>query len=108
MIRRPDGLYVRDLVTGNGTIASRPRRIVVRYVGIFPNGKAFDSGEITVELGANRVIRAWEEGLLGMRVGGKRLLISPANLAYGSKGAEDMIPPNQVLVFEMQLMSVAP
>ena len=61
---------------------------------------------VTVTLGTNKVIRAWEEALLGMRVGGRRRLVTPPNLAYGSRGAGDDIPPNAVLVFEMQVMSI--
>jgi FKBP-type peptidyl-prolyl cis-trans isomerase len=107
MIRRPSGLYVRDYEAGTGTVASRDRTAVVRYNGIFPDGKVFDSGEITVVLdGKGKVIRAWEEGLLGMRVGGKRRLVSPPHLAYGARGAPPTIPPNAVLVFDMSLLSV--
>lgn len=106
MIRRPSGLYVEDLAAGTGTVASRERTLVVRYIGWLPNAKKFDEGEITVTLGQNKVIRAWEDGLLGMRVGGRRLLVSPSSLAYGSRGAGTDVPPNTVLVFVMQLQSV--
>ena len=106
MTRRASGLYVQDLVTGNGAVAARGRSIVVRYTGWLPTGKQFDSGEITVTLGQNKTIRAWEEGLLGMRVGGKRKLVVPPNLGYGNRAAGDQIPPNSVLVFEMEAMSV--
>lgn len=107
MVRRPSGLYVRDYEAGTGTVASRDRTAVVRYNGILPDGKIFDSGEITVVLdGKGKVIRAWEEGLLGMRVGGKRRLVSPPHLAYGARGAPPTIPPNAVLVFDMSLLQV--
>ena len=106
MIKRPSGLYVEDLAAGTGTVASRERTVVVRYIGWLPNGKKFDEGEITVALGQNKVIRAWEDGLLGMRVGGRRLLVSPPSLAYGARGAGNDVPPNSVLVFLMQLQSV--
>jgi FKBP-type peptidyl-prolyl cis-trans isomerase FkpA len=106
MIRRPSGLYVEDLSVGTGQVAARERTVVVRYVGWLPNGKTVDQGEITVALGKNQVIRAWEDGLLGMRVGGRRLLVTPSALAYGGRGAGDAIPPNSVLVFVMQLQSV--
>lgn len=105
MSRRADGLYVQDLVVGSGGVATLGRTVVVRYTGWLPDGKQFDAGEITVTLGSNKTIRAWEEGLLGMRVGGKRRLISPANLAYGNTATGE-IPPNSVLVFEMELQSV--
>lgn len=105
MLRHPSGLYVQDVKTGTGAVAASGRTVVVRYVGWLPNGKQFDSGEITVTLGSNKTIPAWEEGLLGMRVGGQRRLVSPPNLAYGARGAGDDIPPNAVLVFLMELTS---
>src|SRR5690242_19598164 len=67
MIKRPSGLYVEDLATGNGSVASRERTVVVRYIGWLPTAKKFDEGEITLTLGQNKVIRAWEDGILGMR-----------------------------------------
>ncbi len=105
MTRRASGLYVQDLATGTGAVATRGRTVVVKYEGWLPNGKQFDSGEITVTLGSNKTIRAWEDGLLGMRVGGRRRLVVPPSLAYGSSGAGE-IPPNAVLVFEMEMTSV--
>src|SRR6185437_3234376 len=69
MTRRASGLYVQDLRMGDGAIAARDRTVAIKYVGWLPNGKEFDRGEISVSLGKNSVIRAWEEGLLGMRVG---------------------------------------
>jgi len=106
MVRRASGLYVQDLATGTGAIAVSGRSVIVRYVVWLPDGKQVDAGEITVELGSNKTIRAWEEGLLGMRVGGKRRLVVPPALGYGSRGAGDAIPPNAVLVFEMEARSV--
>jgi FKBP-type peptidyl-prolyl cis-trans isomerase len=106
MSRRASGLYVQDLVVGTGAVAARERTVVVRYTGWLPNGKEFDSGEISVTIGSNKTIRAWEEGLLGMRVGGKRRLVVPPSLGYGARGAGDEIPPNSVLVFEMEARSV--
>lgn len=106
MTKRASGLYVQDLEMGTGAVAIRGKSAVVRYAGWLANGKQFDSGEVTVTLGTNKVIRAWEEGLLGMRVGGRRRLVTPPNLGYGSRGAGDDIPPNSVLVFEMQIMSI--
>lgn len=107
MVRRPTGLYVRDLVTGNGPVATLGRSVVVRYTGWLADGKQIDSGEITVTLGSNKTIRAWEEGLLGIRAGGKRRMIVPPHMGYGAKGAGDgAIPPNSILVFEMDAISV--
>ena len=106
MVRRPSGLYVQDLVTGSGSVAVSGRSVVVRYTGWLPSGKRFDGGEITVTLGSNKTIRGWEEGLLGMRVGGKRRLIVPPHLGYGAKAAGETIPANSVLVFEMEAVSI--
>ncbi len=106
MSRHASGMYVQELAQGTGAIALRGRSVIVRYTGWLADGKQFDSGEITVGLGTNKTIRAWEEGLLGMRVGGRRRLVVPPALGYGSRGAGDTIPPDAVLVFDMELMSV--
>jgi peptidylprolyl isomerase len=106
MMRRSSGLYVKDLTVGSGSVAAQGRTAVVRYSGFLPGGKRFDSGEITISIGAGKVIRAWDEGVLGMRVGGRRRLIAPPHLAYGSRGAPPDIPPNAVLVFDMELTQV--
>jgi len=106
MLRRNSGLYVQDLAVGTGSVAAQARTAVVRYAGYLPDGKEFDSGEITISIGAGKVIRAWDEGVLGMRVGGRRRLIAPPHLAYGSRGAPPTIPPNAVLVFVMELTQV--
>ena len=106
MVKRASGLYVQELTPGTGAIAVRGRTAVVRYTGWRADGKQFDDGEITVALGSHQTIAAWEEGLLGMRVGGKRRLVVPPSLAYGERGAGTDIPPNAVLVFDMTLQSV--
>jgi FKBP-type peptidyl-prolyl cis-trans isomerase FkpA len=106
MTKRASGMYVQDLTPGTGSVAIRGRTVVVHYAGWLPSGKQFDAGEISVTLGNNKTIAAWEEGLLGMRVGGKRRLVVPPNLAYGARGAGNDIPPNAVLVFDMEVTSV--
>jgi len=105
MVRRPSGLYVQDLQTGTGAFAARGRTVIVRYSGFLADGKLFDSGEVSVTLGSNKTIRAWEEGLLGMRVGGRRRIVVPPAMGYGARGSGDVIPPNAVLVFDMEMMS---
>jgi FKBP-type peptidyl-prolyl cis-trans isomerase len=109
MTKRPSGLYLKNLVIGTGAIATRGRSAVVRYAGYLPSGTLFEGGdasaEITVALGSNATIRGWEEGLPGMRVGGKRRLIIPPSLGYGAKGSGP-IPPNSVLIFDMELIAV--
>lgn len=105
MIRHASGMYVQDLTIGTGAVAITGRTVVVRYSGWLANGTRFDTGEITVTLGTNKTIQAWEEGLLGMRVGGKRRLVVPPAMGYGAAGSGE-IPPNAVLVFEMEMRSV--
>ncbi|HVX39419.1 MAG TPA: FKBP-type peptidyl-prolyl cis-trans isomerase [Gemmatimonadaceae bacterium] len=105
MLRHPSGLYVQDLATGTGAVAFRGKTLVVRYTGWLADGTEFDSGEITVTLGGKGVIPGWEEGLLGMRVGGRRRLIVPPELGYGAAG-QGKIPPNAVLVFDMELTGI--
>jgi FKBP-type peptidyl-prolyl cis-trans isomerase FkpA len=105
MSRRPSGLYVQDLESGTGAVVTRGRTAVVRYTGWLANGDEFDSGEVSVSVGSHQTIPAWEEALLGMRVGGKRRIVTPPNLAYGASGA-GKIPPNAVLVFDMEVTDV--
>ena len=106
MVKRASGLYVQDLTMGTGGFASRGKTAVLRYTGWRADGKQFDDGEITMTLGKGQTIAAWEEGVLGMRVGGKRRLVVPPNLGYGARGFGDDIPPNAVLVFDITLQSV--
>jgi FKBP-type peptidyl-prolyl cis-trans isomerase len=105
MVRRASGMYVQDLQMGTGAVATRGRTVIVRYSGFLADGKMFDSGEVSVTLGSNKTIRAWEEGLLGMRVGGRRRIVVPPAMGYGARGSGDVIPPNAVLVFDMEMMS---
>ncbi len=107
-ITTPSGLKYQDLVVGNGALAENGMAVRVNYTGTFTDGRKFDSsydrGEpITITLGAGQVIRGWDEGLKGMRVGGKRKLIIPPDLAYGPEGRPG-IPPNSTLVFEVELV----
>lgn len=110
MNRSASGLYTQDLVVGTGAEATVGRNVQVHYTGWFPNGTLFDtsrdSGQpIPVTLGQHRVIEGWEEGLLGMRVGGQRKLVIPSDLGYGDAGYGG-IPGHQVLVFDVELVSV--
>jgi hypothetical protein len=105
MLRHASGLYVQDVHVGTGAVALAGKSMVVRYVGYLSDGKKFDSGEITVTIGSSSTIQAWKEGLLGMRVGGQRRLVSPPNLAYGSRGAGSDIPPYAVLVFDIEMVA---
>ena len=99
------GVYYKDLVVGAGTELVVGKAASVNYVGTLPNGTQFDAGQYTFTPGAHRVIPGWEEGVPGMKVGGKRLLVIPPDLGYGATG-QGSIPPNAVLVFTVELLSV--
>ena len=106
----PSGLRITDLVVGSGAEAVSGKVVVVNYRGTLENGKEFDSsygrGPFSFPLGAGRVIRGWDEGVAGMKVGGKRKLVIPPDLAYGERGAGGVIPPNATLIFEVELLEV--
>ncbi|HEX8702616.1 MAG TPA: FKBP-type peptidyl-prolyl cis-trans isomerase [Myxococcaceae bacterium] len=111
MERRESGLYVQDLVVGTGATApSSGRTVVVHYTGWLADGTKFDSSRdrgntFSFTIGRGDVIRGWDEGVPGMRVGGKRKLVIPANLGYGGS-PRGSIPANSVLVFDVELISV--
>ena len=110
-------LVKTDTAVGKGTEAVAGRTVEVHYTGWLhdpkaPNqrGKQFDSsvgrGPFTFPLGSGRVIKGWDEGVAGMKVGGKRTLVIPPELGYGSRGAGSIIPPNATLVFDVELLDV--
>ncbi len=108
----PSGLQIEDVTVGTGTEAAEGNTVEVHYVGTFPDGKGFDSSRsrgrpFSFQLGAGRVIKGWDEGVAGMKVGGKRNLIIPPELGYGARGAPGAIPPNAVLHFEVELLKVS-
>ena len=106
------GLTIEDTALGEGAAAAPGRTVSVHYSGWLAGGRKFDSsrdrGEpFEFELGAGQVIPGWDEGVQGMKVGGKRTLTIPPHLGYGARGVGNAIPPNATLVFEVELLSVA-
>jgi FKBP-type peptidyl-prolyl cis-trans isomerase len=99
-------LVIEDVVVGTGATAVSGDTLTVRYVGTFLDGRQFDAGSFSFRLGAGAVIAGFDQGLVGMRVGGRRRLTIPADLAYGSRG-QGSIPPNTPLRFEVELLSIA-
>ncbi|GAC1351670.1 MAG: FKBP-type peptidyl-prolyl cis-trans isomerase [Polyangiales bacterium] len=105
-------LEKQDLVVGTGAEAKSGKRVKVHYTGTLTDGKKFDSSldrqrPFQFNLGAGEVIRGWDEGVAGMKVGGKRKLTIPADLGYGTAGAPPLIPANATLVFEVELLEVS-
>lgn len=106
----PDGLRFLDEVIGNGTEVKTGDTVTVNYLGTLENGTKFDSSydrnqPFTTQIGVGQVIKGWDEGIVGMKVGGKRKLVIPAELGYGAQAAGS-IPPNSTLIFEVELISV--
>ena len=107
----PDGLKYTDDQVGTGAVAQAGKNVSVHYTGWLLDGTKFDSSldrgqPFTFPLGAGRVIKGWDEGVEGMKVGGKRTLIIPPALGYGARGAGGVIPPNARLTFEVVLLGV--
>ena len=105
------GLKYEDLVEGNGDTAKAGQMVTVHYTGWLENGQKFDSSKdrndpFAFPLGAGHVIRGWDEGVQGMKVGGTRILVIPPQLGYGARGAGGVIPPNATLMFEVELLDV--
>ncbi len=108
----PKKLVEKDLIVGKGPVAKTGDFITVQYVGVdYKTGKQFDASwdrgqPFPFQLGAGQVIPGWDKGIVGMRVGGRRELIIPSDLAYGAKGQPPTIKPNSTLVFIVDLLSV--
>ena len=111
-VTTPSGLMIEEMKIGEGEAAKSGDDVTVHYTGWLTNGKKFDSSvdrrdPFRFSLGRGNVIAGWDEGVAGMKVGGKRKLTIPPNLGYGAYGAGGVIPPNATLVFEVELLGVA-
>ncbi len=107
-----NGLVIEDIVAGEGVEALDHNKVIVNYTGTLEDGSIFDSSlnpgrePFTFTLGVGSVIKGWDLGVKGMKVGGKRKLTIPPDLGYGDRGAGNVIPPNTTLYFEVELLEV--
>lgn len=106
------GLKYVDVVVGKGASPTAGKQVKVHYTGTLENGKKFDSSvdrnePFSFVIGVGQVIPGWDEGVMTMKVGGKRKLIIPSKLGYGARGAGGVIPPNATLLFDVELLDVA-
>jgi len=107
----PESLKIEDLQEGSGAEATAGKKVTVHYVGTLTDGTKFDSSRdrgkgFSFKLGAGEVIKGWDQGVAGMKVGGLRRLTIPHELAYGERGFPGAIPPRATLVFEVELLAV--
>jgi FKBP-type peptidyl-prolyl cis-trans isomerase FkpA len=111
MTKTPSGLRYQNIAQGQGAEAAAGRTASVHYTGWLTNGEKFDSSRdrnqpFSFTLGAGQVIAGWDEGVSGMKAGGRRKLVIPASLGYGTSGAPPDIPPGATLVFDVELLDV--
>lgn len=112
IVTTPSGLKYVEIQVGTGAIPKTGQKVTVHYTGTLENGKKFDSSldrgqPFQFQIGIGQVIKGWDEGLSTMKVGGKRKLIIPPDLGYGSRGAGGVIPGNATLIFTVELLGVS-
>jgi len=112
VVSTPSGLKYIELKEGEGAQPQTGQTVVVHYTGTLEDGTKFDSSRdrnrpFSFKLGAGRVIKGWDEGIATMKVGGRRRLIIPPELGYGSRGAGGVIPPNATLIFDVELLKIS-
>jgi len=105
------GLQYVDEAVGEGASPQAGQKVTVHYTGTFPDGRKFDSSRdrstpFVFTIGQGQVIRAWDEGVMTMKIGGRRILTVPSHLGYGAAGAGRVIPPNATLLFDVELLGV--
>lgn len=107
----PEGLVITEVLIGTGEVATAGQNVAVHYTGTLVDGTKFDSSidrgqPIVFTLGVGQVIKGWDQGIAGMKVGGKRKLTIPADLAYGNRAVGDVIPANATLLFDVELVGI--
>ena len=110
-VTTPSGLKYEEITVGEGASPTTGRGVTVHYVGTFEDGKPFDSSRdrgtpFKFTIGRGQVIKGWDEGVLTMKIGGRRILTVPGDLAYGPQGYPGVIPPNATLIFDVELLGV--
>lgn len=106
-----DKLQIEDLLIGNGDEVKTGDTVFIHYLGTLEDGTKFDSSydrdqPFETQIGVGQVIRGWDEGVVGMEVGGKRKLTIPYHMAYGERGIPGVIPPKSTLIFELELIDI--
>jgi len=111
MVTTASGLQYEDVKEGTGASPTRGQKVTVHYTGTLPDGRKFDSSRdrndpFVFQIGVGQVIKGWDEGVMSMKVGGRRKLVIPPALGYGARGAGGVIPPNATLHFDVELLGV--